>query len=324
MSTAGCPACGAFTPRQLHGRFRDEEYFTSQELFDYWRCGACGSVFLDPPPVSRLREIYPSNYYSFAPQAAEGVVQRVKRWLDTRQFRAVLRQLRATELSVLDVGGGTGWLLDLLRRLDPRVQYTEVVDLDPDAAQQARASGHEYACQRIEEFTSQRRFDLVLMMNLIEHVEAPRRVLANVAQLLAPGGTVLLKTPNLDALDARLFRRSYWAGLHVPRHWVLFTRRSFERALAGTGLRMREFAYTQGAPFWAASVLAAGKRRGWVNVSRERPAVYHPAFGALAAVFAAFDLLRAPFAPTSQMLILLEKDDLQPAPVPDTPTLKTK
>jgi SAM-dependent methyltransferase len=198
------------------------------------------------------------------------------------------------------------------------VRHTQIVDLDASAAKAARAKGHEFACQRIEEFESGRRFDLVLLMNLIEHVDAPRQVLANVARLLAPGGLVLIKTPNLDSLDARLFRGSYWAGLHVPRHWVLFTRESFERALAGSGLQISKFAYTQGAPFWAASVLAAGKRRGWVDVSRERPSFYHPAFGLLAAAFAAFDMLRAPFARRSQMSILLEADPAQPARTSNT------
>jgi 2-polyprenyl-3-methyl-5-hydroxy-6-metoxy-1,4-benzoquinol methylase len=278
------------------------------DTFDYWLCGACRTVFLHPLPLTRLREIYPPNYYSFAPRAGAGLVQRVKRWLDARHFHAVLSKLPAAELGVLDVGGGNGWILDLLRELDPRVRHTQIVDLDPAAAEQARAKGHEYACQRVEDFNSERRFDLVLLMNLIEHVESPRLLLGKLERLLAPGGMVLIKTPNIDALDARVFRGSYWAGLHVPRHWVLFTRASFERSLAGTGLRVREFSYTQGAPFWAASVLAAWKRRGWVKLSRERPTFYHPAFGPLAALFAAFDLARAPFARTSQMSILLERD----------------
>lgn len=308
-----CPACGTAARLEPYGRYRDEEYFTSGDLFDYWECRTCRSVFLHPPPLSRLAEIYPPNYYSFSPQAGTGLVQRVKRWLDARQFRAVLRRLRAPTIDVLDVGGGSGWLLDLIRQIDPRVRHTQVVDLDENAAQAARAKGHAFACERIEEFSDARRYDLVLLMNLIEHVDSPRRVLANVARLLAPGGLVMIKTPNVDSLDARLFRGSYWAGLHVPRHWVLFTRESFEHALVGSGLRIRRSAYTQGAPFWAASLLAAGKRRGWVDVSRERPSFYHPAFGALAVAFAAFDMLRAPFSRRSQMTFLLEADPTQPA-----------
>jgi SAM-dependent methyltransferase len=313
-----CPACGAAGRRRHYGRYRDEEYFTSDDCFDYWACSDCQSVYLHPLPLERLPEIYPPKYYSYSPQTGAGLVQRAKRWIDARMFRRVLRHLRTPTLDVLDVGGGSGWLLDLLREIDPRVRNTQIVDLDPTAAERARATGHEFACMRIEEFSCERRFDLILLMNLIEHVESPRKVLANVARLLAPGGLALVKTPNLDALDARLFRRSYWAGLHVPRHWVLFTRESFERALVGSGLRMRNFTYTQGAPFWAASVLAAWKRRGWVDLSRSRPSFYHPAFGLLAGVFAAFDLLRAPFGRRSQMITLLEADSPQVVPAVNT------
>jgi SAM-dependent methyltransferase len=311
MTVFSCPACARSADHPLYGRFRDEEYFTSDDLFDYHQCTECRSVFLHPPPLSRLAEIYPPNYYSFSPQADAGLAQRVKRWLDARQFRAVLRQLHAPTLQVLDVGGGGGWLLDLIRKLDARVRHTQIVDLDAAAAKAAREKGHEFACQRIEDFSSERKFDLVLLMNLIEHVEAPREVLANITRLLAPGGLVLIKTPNIDSLDARVFRRSYWAGLHVPRHWVLFTRESFDRALIGSGLRIRKFSYAQGAPFWAASLLAAGRRRGWVDISRERPSFYHPAFGPLAVAFAAFDMVRAPFSRPSQMTILIEAEAAQ-------------
>jgi 2-polyprenyl-3-methyl-5-hydroxy-6-metoxy-1,4-benzoquinol methylase len=305
MSSRTCPAC-ASTEHRLYGRFRDEEYFCCEDAFDYWQCDACATVFLHPLPIARLAEIYPSNYYSFQPHSRSLTV-RIKEQLDRRYFQGILRKLPGDSIRVLDVGGGTGWLLDVLRTLDPRVRFTQIVDLDPEAGDKARAKGHAYACQRIEDFVTDGRFDLVLMLNLIEHVEAPQRVLAKVANLLSPSGIVLVKTPNMDAMDARLFRNAYWAGLHVPRHWSLFTRSSFERMIGGTGLEMRRFQYTQGAPFWAASVLASLKRSGLVDISARRPAVYHPLFGPLSALFAAFDIVRAPFGRPSQMYIVMGK-----------------
>lgn len=298
-----CPACGG-REHVFYGRYRDEEYFTSDDEFDYWQCTACRTVFLHPLPLARLGEIYPPNYYSFEP-GGFSVVQWVKQRLDASFFRRILRSIPGDKLSALDVGGGTGWLLDVIRGLDGRVDLTQVVDLDPHAGDAARAAGHAYACTRIEEFTSDRRFDLVLLLNLIEHVEGPRSVLEKVAALLSANGVVLVKTPNVDAADARVFRATYWGGLHVPRHWTLFTRDSFERMLAGTGLETKEFSYTQGAPFWAASTLAAWRRRGWIELSRKRPAPYHPLMGPLGAVFAAWDFARAPLAATSQMFFLL-------------------
>lgn len=299
-----CPACGGGR-FAAYGSYRDEEYFCCGERFDYWQCRDCGTVCLHPLPLTRLHEIYPANYYSFQPPRGFSPTHAVKSLLDARTFRRLLRGLRGPSLSVLDVGGGAGWLLDQVRRLDARVGFTQVVDLDRKAGALATARGHAYACERIETFASARRFDLVLLLNLIEHVEAPDRVLDSIARLLTPQGIVLVKTPNLDSWDARLFRRSYWAGLHVPRHWTVFTAASFRRMLERTALAESALRHTQGAPFWAASTLAALQRRGWARIDRARPVVEHPLFGLLTALFAAFDFLRAPLAHGSQMLFTL-------------------
>lgn len=301
-----CPVCGSGESNR-YGSYRDEEYFTSERTYEYWHCRPCGSLYLHPLPVDRLADIYPANYYSYA-GAGAGLLGRIKDRLDARLFRSCLRRLPGRQLSILDVGGGSGWMLDVIRQMDDRVSYTEVVDLDERAGDEARARGHSYACVRVEEYDSSRQFDFILLLNLIEHVESPRRVLSRLAERLAPDGLILVKTPNTDSLDARVFRRSYWAGLHVPRHWTLFTRPSFERLLQGTGLVLDDFSYTQGGPFWAASLLAVWNRRGWIRLSASRPAVYHPAFPLLAGATAAFDFLRSPFGPTSQMFMTLRRE----------------
>ena len=216
--------------------------------------------------------------------------------------------LSGSDLSVLDVGGGAGWELLTLRQSEPRIKRTQVVDLDPGAQELALGNGHAYFCGRIEDFETEQRFDLIMLLNLIEHVSDPRKVMRQVKKLLAPGGLILLKTPNWNALDARVFRGASWAGLHCPRHWVLFTMESFRGLSTAAGLSVQSACYTQGAPFWAASTLAWLAERGVVHVSRERPVVYHPLFGFLAAVFAALDFVRRPFAKTSQMFFVLKHD----------------
>ncbi|MGH8250238.1 MAG: class I SAM-dependent methyltransferase [Steroidobacteraceae bacterium] len=305
MSKCTCTVCNS-SDLESFGSFSDEEYFTRGATHTYWRCKACGCVFLHPLPIARLAEIYPANYYSYD-GGGRGFLDRIKGHLDAGRLRRCLRRINAGRLSVLDVGGGSGWMLDLVRRMDPRVAYSEVVDLDAAASEAARSRGHVYSRVRIEEFESPRRFDFILLLNLIEHVESPHRVLKRLGGMLAPGGLILVKTPNHDSWDARLFGRSYWAGLHVPRHWTVFHRQSFERVLERTGLAVDEFSYTQGGAFWAASILAALNRRGWVRLSDTRPAVSHPAFPVLAGLTAALDYLRLPFAPTSQMFITLRK-----------------
>jgi 2-polyprenyl-3-methyl-5-hydroxy-6-metoxy-1,4-benzoquinol methylase len=310
--SASCLACGRAdsTPwAEAH----DVEYLTTSDAFTYRRCQSCGVLFIDPVPEGRLSEIYPTNYYSYAAPGGSPI-HAIKSWLDRRLFRGILSQLTGEDLRVLDVGGGAGWELRTLRESDSRVRHTHVVDLDPGAAELAAKNGHQYFCGRIEDFSTNEHFDLIVLLNLIEHVRDPAHVLRKVASLLSPNGLVLVKTPNYEALDATLFRRHSWAGLHCPRHWVLFTMDSFVKLAQECGLTIRKASFTQGAPFWAASTLAWLGERGLVKISKERPVFYHPLFGPLAGLFAALDFVRRPFAKTSQMFFVLGRGIAVEAP----------
>lgn len=299
-----CLCCGATGTSAVWAQATDLEYRTTNELFNLLKCSSCGSLFIHPVPSDRLAEIYPSNYYSFA-QTQDSIVHKIKTWLDKRYFKPLLKRVPGDTLSALDVGGGAGWELNVLKQADKRISYTQVVDLDADAEKLAEANGHRYFCGRIEEFTSDKKFDVVLMLNLIEHVENPLAVLEQARNLLSPSGIILIKTPNIDSWDARLFRNKNWGGFHCPRHWTLFTKESLSGLVEKAGLKVIQANYTQGAPFWTTSVLFAMERLGWVSITRERPVVYHPLFGILSAFFAAFDFIRGRFAKTSQMFFIL-------------------
>jgi SAM-dependent methyltransferase len=300
---ACCPVCRA-RRSSLFARTRDVEYFTSPAQFEYFRCEECRAVFLKHPPMEQLPVIYPGNYYSFQPATAS-LASRVKDALDKRLFRWCLAQLPPGDLAVMDVGGGTGYQLDLVRAVEARVKKTTVVDLDPDAETIARKHGHEYFHGRIEDFQSPIRYHLVLALNLIEHVADPLAVLTKMQECLAPGGMIVIKTPNLDSWDARLFRHHNWGGFHCPRHWVLFDEVSFLALARRAWLVPIQMKLTQGAPFWAVSFLAALHARGWIKLGPSRPAFTHPLYKLFILLFAAFDFLRSPFAKTSQMFCVL-------------------
>lgn len=303
MPEPRCLAC-AGSALQPWAQARDVEYVTSTEVFAYMRCTECGALSLTPPPQDRLAEIYPDNYYSFS-GAKQSLAERVKQWLDRRMFRRLLADLGGNALSGLDVGGGNGWLLAQARAVDARLTRTVVVDLDASAKDGAQALGHEFVLSRIEDYQTEQRFDLILLLNLIEHVADPVEVLGKMRQFLAPGGKILVKTPNHESLDGRLFRHSNWGGYHCPRHWVIFTPESFELAANKADLVVRSTRMTQGAPFWAVSILAALADWRLVRIDRTRAMVQHPMFGPLLLAFAMFDVLRSPFGRTSQMFIEL-------------------
>src|ERR1700733_14336948 len=156
----------------------DVEYHTTKSIFYYFECQHCKLLQIDPVPTGQLATIYPANYYSFVTNK-KTVVDNIKEWMDRRLFKKILSGLKG-DLKILDVGGGSGWLLNVIRSVSDKVSFTQVVDLDENAERLAKENGHEYFRGRIEDFESTQKFDFVLLLNLIEHVENPLAVLKKI------------------------------------------------------------------------------------------------------------------------------------------------
>ena len=101
-----CPICKS-NNTSLWATAKDYEYFSTDKSYIYYRCNTCLTIYIDPVPLSELKTIYPSNYYSFV-SAKKNWAFEVKEWLDNKLFRKLLKQIEAEKINVLDIGGGTG------------------------------------------------------------------------------------------------------------------------------------------------------------------------------------------------------------------------
>src|SRR5262249_42011662 len=155
------------------------------------------------------------------------------------------------------------------------VERTHVVDLDDSLRTEAEAAGHNFSACRIEDFETKEPFDLILMLNLIEHVADPAAVLCRLRDVMSRESRLLIKTPNTETLSCRLFRQRNWGGFHCPRHWVLFHKRNFAALAERCGLEVVWTQYTQGASQWTTSILGWLSDRGWITINRNRPVYTH-------------------------------------------------
>lgn len=65
-----------------------------------------------------------------------------------------------------------------------------------------------------------RKFDLIVLKHVFEHLDEPCDALTRLASLLSSDGTLVLFYPNISSFAARIFK-SDWFPWEVPRHLVL-------------------------------------------------------------------------------------------------------
>lgn len=110
---------------------------------------------------------------------------------DERSFRPLEGR------TALDVGCGAGILAEPLARLGARVTAIDAAE-ELVAAARLHSAGQgleiDYRAMPVEALEG--RFDLVTCMEVVEHVAEPGKFIATLARRLAPGGLLLLSTPN--------------------------------------------------------------------------------------------------------------------------------
>ncbi|MDA0834039.1 MAG: class I SAM-dependent methyltransferase [Planctomycetota bacterium] len=184
------------------------------------------------------------------------VLRELDRWRDDRGPNP---RSHSTEVNdrpaLLDIGCAGGVAFDDWSR------YGEVYGIEPDAHLIDPASRW---IDRIEQtafdrdYLISRRYDVVLMLDVLEHIEDDRAALSKVFDALKPGGIVILTVPALPSL---------WS-VHddVNLHFRRYTKPSLRHVIHEAGFTCRDMRYLFG---WSLGMVYARK---WL--SRKKPDSY--------------------------------------------------
>jgi 2-polyprenyl-3-methyl-5-hydroxy-6-metoxy-1,4-benzoquinol methylase len=265
---AKCCVCGSNDAVEI-GKGEDYEYYSSSDTFSAMECTSCGLVYLNPrPSVSEFEKIYPSNYHAFDFSKKKfGFVYKVRSRLEARRSLSRCRNL-PDNARILDVGCGDGFHLSLLREYGKKNWTLEGIDLDRRAIKAATQSGLKVHLGSVEEIDlPNENYDLIFMIQTIEHVEKPDAVLRAIHKLLRKGGRLVIVTDNTDSIDFKFFRRHHWGGYHFPRHWNLFNRHSLTKLAENKGFEIEDFTTIVSPVNWVYSIhnwLVDHKKPKWL------------------------------------------------------------
>jgi 2-polyprenyl-3-methyl-5-hydroxy-6-metoxy-1,4-benzoquinol methylase len=197
QATAICVRCGLVqsNPRMTEDAYRDfYESDTYRRIYD-------GNSFLE-----RYQAIYRDG-------RGEGV------------FSRVTGQRPASKIaSVLEFGAGGGWnLVPFIRAGIPATGY----DLSPELVELGRSKGVDLIQGSLDEIEGT--YDVVLMIQVLEHLPDVPGTLARLSAHLSPGGMLFVEVPDIE---------QFVTGQIQNAHTYYFSRKTLEFSASQAGLEL--------------------------------------------------------------------------------------
>ncbi len=182
----------------------------SQEWGRYVKCKNCHLIYMNPlEKVSKTNEYYGKAKNTHARTLRDSCLR-------TAQSQLRLIQKYASGTNLLDVGCAQGFFLFNASKAG----YTaKGVEISQDAAAYARKEfGLDVEAKPFEELRlAENHFDVVTLWQVLEHVPYPLMMLREVHRILKPSGLLVVSTPNIGGVPAKILRKRWWdiKRLHI-------------------------------------------------------------------------------------------------------------
>lgn len=191
-----------------------------------YECQACG--FLE---CADVRDVV--SFYEALEDPAY-VASRPERLLQSRRLLRAVARLSGRDLTglrLLDVGAGSGPLVEEALALGLRAEGLEPSGWLRDHAARLGLPVHHGVLPHADITGA---FDVVTLIDVIEHTTDPFSLLRQACEALAPGGLLVLVTPDVSSIAARLLGCRWWH--YRTAHVGYFNHRTLRRLCARAGL----------------------------------------------------------------------------------------
>ncbi len=240
----------------------------SHQTFNYVRCKACGLIYIRcRPDEAEISQYYPEHSYYTYQSTGQGVTPRPYH----ERLATSINQLAGGFGRLLDVGCGDGSFLAAMTLLGWEGIGTET---HIPTVERLNSQGFNVMAGKLEELNfPDGHFNLMSMLEVIEHLHNPLEAVQEAHRLLAPNGMLYITTPNIRSVEFQLYKQR-WVALEPPIHLQLFSPETLTRLLEAAGfsrIEMKTSASVAGLTrsFWLA--LRRGYQRSSSNGDSVQP-----------------------------------------------------
>lgn len=187
-------------------------------------CKACGLVYVNPRPIlnpaiatytAEQERCYFEQSYQLRLFAYQKLVHQFPEWLG--------RNVQ----TLLDIGCGDGVLLEVAQQAGIQSVGTEI---SHTLNHLVRDRLGENAIVSSDLNKLQESYDVITLINVLEHARAPDKLLKAANRLLKPDGILVVHVPNFGGLPARLYGAK-WRHIEPLEHLYYFTGQTLKKLM---------------------------------------------------------------------------------------------
>ncbi len=222
-----CPICNS-VGKQIKLSYRKE--------LDLHKCKFCLSVYRNTYSKEILN-IYDDQYYDYwgLENNFDDVKQiKIKSSLCYLQLLQKFIPQSAKKINLLDIGCAHGFMLEVSKQFNFE---SFGIDISPAITIALKKGYTVFDSSLIELNLPSNKFDVITMIDTLEHIPAPSEYLKEIYRVLRNGGHFLILTPNVSSIAAKLFRGS-WPHFK-EEHLIYFNKSSLVSLLEKNNLEVK-------------------------------------------------------------------------------------
>ncbi|HVM71754.1 MAG TPA: class I SAM-dependent methyltransferase [Anaerolineales bacterium] len=181
--------------------------------------------------------LFDEKYFSTAAYKDVSFAKYSQYWWSNRFYAILVRRYGQRGTRLLEIGSGLGHLVGQLED----AYATTALDVNHWALVQSKAvaprTWRQVASAEGLPFADST-FGVIVIKHVVEHLPHPEQAIAELGRVMAPGGALILATPNLASLS-RPSKGKNWIGYHDPTHISLKPPAEWLALLKGAGFKLK-------------------------------------------------------------------------------------
>ncbi len=232
MAETVCPLCNSknltmVLSENIHGKD-----------FMILECNSCNLLMTYPQmKPEEFEKYYTQDYSPYKPE--KGLYKVINKQINRIQSRAFRKNLNKGS-DILEVGCSNGNFLAFLK-----TQGFNVYGIEPGkkAAQRARDTGLDVEAVSLEDFQTDKKFDLIIMRHVLEHLADPIADLKKIKNMLKTDGKIYCVLPNAGAIERKIFKND-WYAWQIPFHFFHYNNKTIGLLAEEVGIGVLSVSYS--------------------------------------------------------------------------------